>query len=305
MFLQLLSIKSKPHAVCALSRTPSDTMLCTCYGSSEPSDWSLYCGWQQSQRQMQVCLFCTGSHGSHLSPADVCGLLSQCHVPWFPDVFQHQETISPKWLPAFSLLFVSEYTHLFLYSYLPGASTLTTGGQMKIKVYVIWCHLVRSGFLADSISLALWCLCPWSYVQFKNIEKLCVTCAQCYCCLLVHKTQTYKPNLAYMAASSALSTPMILNSHSHNNACDQPEHFTAIKPPWHPRFIIHFALSHCSQKDLHVALVLVCQEALWHQAWCTFHGSHSCQTWKEEARGEDPSAQMWAIWFAADTRCSE
>lgn len=45
---------------------------------------------------------------------------------------------------------------------------------------------------------------------------------------MVHKTQI---KLVSMAASSALSTPMILNSHGHNNACDQPQHFIAIKPP--------------------------------------------------------------------------
>lgn len=92
-----------------------------------------------------------------------------------------------------------------------------------------------------------------------------------------------------MAASIALSTPMILNSHSHNNACDQPQHFTVIKPPWHAQFIIHFALSHCSQKDLRVALVLVCEEALWHPAWCTFHGSHSCPTWGERREERTPA----------------
>lgn len=92
-----------------------------------------------------------------------------------------------------------------------------------------------------------------------------------------------------MAASSTLSTPMILNSHSHNNACDQPQRFTAIKPPWHSQFIIHFALSHCSQEDFHVALVLVCEEALWHPAWCTFHGSHSCPTWRERREEKTPA----------------
>lgn len=65
-----------------------------------------------------------------------------------------------------------------------------------------------------------------------------------------------------MAASSALSTLMILNSHGYNNACDQPQHFIATKPPRHAQFIIHFALSHYSDKDLHVALLLVCEEAL-------------------------------------------
>ena len=97
----------------------------------------------------------------------------------------------------------------------------------------------------------------------------------------MHKIQI---NLAYMAASSTLSTPMILNSHSHNNACDQPQHFTAINPSWHAQFIIHFALSHCSQKDLHVALVLVCEEVFWHPAWCTFHGLHSWPTWRERRK---------------------
>lgn len=120
---------------------------------------------------------------------------------------------------------------------------------------------------------------------FTNILKFCAFLSRCNCCLLVHKTQI---NLASMAASRALSTPMILNSHSHNNARDQPHHFTGIKPPWHAQFIIHFALSHCSQKDHHMALVLVCEEALWHPAWCTFHGSHSCPTWRERHKERTP-----------------
>lgn len=83
---------------------------------------------------------------------------------------------------------------------------------------------------------------------------------------LVHIIQR---NLGSMVASWALSTPMILNSHGHIIVCDQPQHSIAITP-LAPEFIIHFALSHCSHKDLHVALVSVCEEALWHLAWCTF-----------------------------------
>lgn len=114
--------------------------LCLCCGSCEPRQ-GLYCGWQQKQRQMHNSSSCTGSHGSHLSPADVCGLLSQCHVPRF----RHQETIRPKRLPAFYLSLwrsVSEYIHLFFYSHLSAANTLTTGGQMKRKVFLRCCHLV-------------------------------------------------------------------------------------------------------------------------------------------------------------------
>ncbi len=118
----------------------------------------------------------------------------------------------------------------------------------------------------------------FSLIQ-KNVLKLFFFFFKhCDCCSLVHKTQI---NLASMAASGALSTSMILNSRSHNNACDQPQDFTAIKPPWHAQFIIHFALSNCSQRDLHVALVLVCEDALWHRTWCTFYSSHSRPTWRE------------------------
>lgn len=265
-------------------------MLCVCAVAAMSPGGVCTVGGSKGEDKCKT--YYTGSHGSHLSPADVCGLLSRCHVP----LFQHQETISPKQLPACLLplqLFVSESTHLILYSYLWETNSLTTGGRMKREAFLKCCCF----FLANSISLDHWCLsCPRSFVIFRNVLKLYVFLSHCDCCSVVHKTQI---KLASMAASSALSTPMILNSHGHNNACDQPQHFIAIKPPWHAQFIIHFALSHCSHKDLHVALVLVCEEALWHPAWCTFTAR------MPNLKGEEPGTQMWTIWFAADTRCSE
>lgn len=93
----------------------SRTMLCVCAVVAMSPGGVCTVGGSKGEDKCKT--YYTGSHGSHLSPADVCGLLSWCHVP----LFQHQETISPKQLPACLLplqLFVSESTHLILYSYL-------------------------------------------------------------------------------------------------------------------------------------------------------------------------------------------
>lgn len=108
------------------------------------SDCSLTCRWQQRQRQATDRLSCFASHGSHLSPADICGLLSRCHVALFP----HQEAIRPQWLPAFSpslQLFFSKHTHLLLTcsAHAPTANTLTTGGGTKSLSKVLSCCWVR------------------------------------------------------------------------------------------------------------------------------------------------------------------
>lgn len=133
-------------------------------------------------------------------------------------------------------LFISEYTNI---------RSDNINGQMKGKVFLKCCHLLEDAFQIKGLTWVtiyhllevLWCY------YFKLGLKFCFLFLSEYSPLVL-KTQL---NLALMAASDALSTPMILNSHCHNNACGQPQHFTAKKPPWHGQFIIHFTVSHCSQ----------------------------------------------------------
>lgn len=37
--------------------------------------------------------------------------------------------------------------------------------------------------------------------------------------------------------------------------------------------------------------MLVCEEAFWHQAWCTFYGLHSYPTWWERHKGTTPACK--------------
>lgn len=92
-----------------------------------------------------------------------------------------------------------------------------------------------------------------------------------------------------MAASTALSNSMILNSQSHNNACDQPQCFIVIKAPGtlNLSYILQFHTH--SKRTLRGALMLLCEESLWHSAWCTFHGLHSCPTWWERRKETTPA----------------
>lgn len=93
-------------------------------------------------------------------------------------------------------------------------------------------------------------------------------------------------NVVSMAASKKLSGPVIFNSYT---VTTMPATGHKV-PPQPAQFILHFTLSHRSEEELQVALVLVCKDSsltfgLLHLPWFSF-----MVNLKGEARTEHPDA---------------